>query len=400
MESWTHSIDIINRLKKKWDNGDILRSVLEEDDTFYFKMKLRAPLTSELSVRIDEIIEWIQHLKNNDKVAKGYGYTLIEKEVKFRSIGRNSIPTHAVVENVEDALKLLKKFSDVRKFRSISNVFLNTWEGNERLFEWIRKYPFKLMDKIGDESDKFITVIRWFEEHSNHNMYIRQLDIPKVDTKFIEKNKSILGELFDIILPEENIDIDKKNFEDRFYLKKKPNMVRFRLLDSNDSNYKFSDMSVPLEEFANWNNDISTVFFTENEINFLSFPNIKNSLVIFGVGYKANILKEVKWLNNKIVYYWGDIDTHGFNILSMVRGFIPNVKSLLMTEDILMSYKHLWVREDKKYMSFIKNLTKEESDLVIKLQNDDLGINVRLEQERVGFHKVSDSLKILDVRYE
>ena len=29
------------------------------------------------------------------------------------------------------------------------------------------------------------------------------------------------------------------------------------------------------------------------------------------------------WLLEKEIYYWGDIDTHGFAIFNQLRGFLP-----------------------------------------------------------------------------
>ncbi len=395
MKEWTKPSDIRLRLESKWKNGDILRNRLDDGGLFPFQIKLKGPTTAELSSKLGAIIKWIEALRAKEKKKNEYGYKLIEKEVNFRSIGRNTIPTHAVVEGMEDALRLINKLEEVERFRAVTAEFLSIWADNVRLRQWILRYPFKILNSIGEDSAKFIAVIQWFENNPEHYMYIRQLDIAGVDTKFIEKNQSVLGELLEIILPEREVDIGKRYFEDRFYLKRKPLMVRFRILDRHYKGQEFRDITIPLNEFAIWDNNIENVFFTENEINFLSFPELPDSMVIFGKGYGATLFREVAWLQDRKVYYWGDIDTHGFNILGMARGFLPHLKSILMTEEILLEHRQLWVTEDKKHMADIGNLTEEEEALAVKLQEDYFGVGVRLEQERIGFNRVRESLEQL-----
>ena len=388
MKKWTDFNDIKLKLEKKWKNGEILRDTIEEQGLFPYRIKINVPDSNELSLEFERAIQWAQKLRNKEKSRLGYGYFLEEKEINYRIVGKNRIPAYVVIETTEDALRLLNKNSEAKMFQTICQEFFEEWRIHprfENLKEWFLKDPFKVISKIGENSSKIIPVIKWFENNPKHYVYIRQLDIEGIDTKFIEKHQSVLGELMETLLPKADFDLNQKKFEDRFRLRKKPTMVRFRILDKNDSIRVFRDITVPFEEFQSWDNDIENVFFTENEINFLSFPAFKNSIVIFGKGYGIELLRDVKWLKNKKVYYWGDIDTHGFNILSIARGFLPKIKSFLMTEQILTEHKALWVTEDKPFLSEIKNLTEQEQSLLSKLQNDYFGPKVRMEQERIRF---------------
>ena len=388
MKKWTDFNDIKLKLEKKWKNGEILRDTIEEQGLFPYRIKINVPDSNELSLEFERAIQWAQKLRDKEKSRLGYGYFLEEKEINYRIVGKNRIPAYVVIETTEDALRLLNKNSEAKMFQTICQEFFEEWRIHprfENLKEWFLKDPFKVISKIGENSSKIIPVIKWFENNPKHYVYIRQLDIEGIDTKFIEKHQSVLGELMETLLPKADFDLNQKKFEDRFRLRKKPTMVRFRILDKNDSIRVFRDITVPFEEFQSWDNDIENVFFTENEINFLSFPAFKNSIVIFGKGYGIELLRDVKWLKNKKVYYWGDIDTHGFNILSIARGFLPKIKSFLMTEQILTEHKALLVTEDKPFLSEIKNLTEQEQSLLSKWQNDYFGPKVRMEQERIRF---------------
>jgi hypothetical protein len=49
-------------------------------------------------------------------------------------------------------------------------------------------------------------------------------------------------------------------------------------------------------------------------------------------GYGFDNLAAALWLQQKDIYYWGDIDTHGFAILNQLRGFFPHAVSFLMDQ--------------------------------------------------------------------
>lgn len=393
MKKWPDFHDIKSELEKKEIWKKILRDIVEEQGLFPYRIKIKELNQKDISLEFERTIQWIQKLRDKEKSRLGYGYFLEEKETNYHIVGKNRIPTCVVIETREDALRLLNKSSEAKAFQTICQEFFEEWRMHphfENLKEWFLKDPLKVISKIGENSSKIILVLKWFERNPKHYVYIRQLDIEGIDTKFIEKHQSILGELLVILLPKTDFDLSREKFEDRFRLRKKPTMVRFRILDKNDSVHIFRDITVPFEEFQSWDNDIENVFFTENEINFLSFPAFKNSVVIFGQGYGINLLRDVKWLKNKEVYYWGDIDTHGFKILSDARGFLPDIKSFLMTEQILMAHKTLWVNEDRPFLSEIKNLTVQEQNLLSKLQNDYFGPKVRMEQERIRFRYMKE----------
>ena len=89
---------------------------------------------------------------------------------------------------------------------------------------------------------------------------------------------------------------------------------------------------MPLSEFTE--HDIPgcrTVFVTENKVNGLAFPPFKGGVVVFGLSYWIGDIARIAWLKDKRVVYWGDIDTHGYGILSMLRGKLSHIESILMT---------------------------------------------------------------------
>jgi len=107
--------------------------------------------------------------------------------------------------------------------------------------------------------------------------------------------------------------------------------------------------------------------------------------VIFGAGYGFENLAQITWLNQVNIYYWGDIDSHGFAILDQLRTKLPQVKSLLMDEKTLLAHKEFWGEEPKPEHRMLSRLANDELDLYQKLTSNAHGKNVRLEQEKVSY---------------
>jgi hypothetical protein len=144
---------------------------------------------------------------------------------------------------------------------------------------------------------------------------------------------------------------------------------------------------VPAEEFARLELPVARVFITENRINGLAMPACAGSLVIFGLGYGIDRLADIPWLASCRLWYWGDIDTHGFGILNRLRKALPHARSMLMDRETLLAHRHLWVSEpaEHRYVGEPDRLTPQERELYESLRDDRFGERVRLEQERVGY---------------
>ena len=52
-----------------------------------------------------------------------------------------------------------------------------------------------------DDWDRAAGSVAWLQAHPRPGLYLRQVDIPGVDTKFIEDQRGLLAELLDLVLP-------------------------------------------------------------------------------------------------------------------------------------------------------------------------------------------------------
>ena len=133
---------------------------------------------------------------------------------------------------------------------------------------------------------------------------------------------------------------------------------------------------------------VETVFVTENKVNGLAFPSVPKAIVIFGLGYGVQALREVAWLARRRLIYWGDLDTHGFAMLAKLRGHWAHTESMLMDDVTLLTHRWAWGQEPEKqrWLGELSHLATSEQIVFDGLRQDRWGVRVRLEQERISFH--------------
>ncbi len=397
--NWTQPKDIKKQIQRLWDRGYLLNESANDVKQFPKRLILKPPTNKELPEYFEEVRLWIASLHNIK------GLRLETKTIHHRVLGKNQIPASIWLDNLETAVKILHKEKEHQQFLNVINL---TRQQNPELLDWIYKHAITTIE-TADQWPKLLSVVNWLKENPRPNIYTRQVDIPRIDTKFIESHKKILTALLDISLHESNIDhsaTGTNRFSQRYGFCEKPARVRFRLLDPSINLLPGlnQDITITHDAFCLLNNDkrienkIKTVFITENEINFLTFPNIKNAIVLFGAGYGFENLTNVNWLNPLEIYYWGDIDTHGFAILDQLREKLPQTVSLLMNEETLMSHKLFWGKESKPEKRELKRLSTEENKLYQQLVNHHFGEKLRLEQEKIHFRFLLDTLQAHEIR--
>lgn len=382
------SKEIRAKALKLWENNKLQLSHLEGQSIFPWTIPAVPPTTKELSGQFSQVRKWIQSLKAESKEAVGQGYLIHYRQKNHRKVGTQSIPGRISVETLEDFLFLTGKKRDFQRFIDLTSYILAELP---TLKGFLIDRPSVVLEH-SDDWKKLIAVCQFFSKNPKTNLYIRQLDIPGVDTKFIESNFSILASLLEILLPEDQKTpgvqgLADHGFERRFGLRYELPTIRFRLLDPAIALSGLTDLSLPLSEFQNLNIGPERVLIVENKMSGLAFPELEKAMVVFGLGYGVGVLKDVLWLKKLPIYYWGDIDTHGFAILDYLRADFPSTNSILMDEETLLSFKELWGKEEEpqRFLKDLSRLTPSELEVFNGLRADKWGSRVRLEQERIGF---------------
>ena len=136
---------------------------------------------------------------------------------------------------------------------------------------------------LATEWPRLLQVVTWLQAHPRPGLYLRQVDIAGVDSKFIEAHRGVLAELLDLALAPEAIDPSAtgvSQFCRRYGFQDKPLRIRFRLLDPALALLAAGadqDIQVTQAAFARLKLAVNRVFITENEVNFLAFPPMPGS---------------------------------------------------------------------------------------------------------------------------
>ncbi len=396
MGGWTRPEDVTAALRKRWRRGDLLAARVGGAPVIPLELPLKRPSAREIAEQFGAVMSWVETLRQGSGEVRGRGYRLCWQHMANRVQGSNELPVAARIETEADAFFLLREEAAVRRFDVIADQTLARYPG---LAGWLAKRSLQALEHA-DDWPAILDVLDSFVHRPRPGVYLRQLDVPGVDTKFIESRRRLIGDLLDAVLPEGAVDsaaTGAAKFAQRYGLKAEPALIRFRLLDPAVDFHGLTDLSVPAEEFARLELPVSQVFITENRINGLAMPACAGTLVIFGLGYGLDRLSDIPWLARCRLWYWGDIDTHGFGILNRLRQILPNARSLLMDRETLLTHRRLWVREpaEHRYLGEPGHLTPDERALFEDLRHDRLGERVRLEQERIGYGVVERAVQIV-----
>lgn len=377
---WTPPKDLKTQVSRLWDRGLILQSKLSDTSVFPKRLVLRTPNASDLAHAFAEALEWAQGFQTIPHIR------IIHREVRNRVTGANTLPVEAWIDSAEEAVSLLGKKEELEKFQ---RLIQKIQERQPDLLDWIERRPLIALDHF-ENWDRFLDLIHWIQTNPRPACYLRQVDLPGIDTKFIEHHRSTLAELFDLVLPPEQIDNSAtglNGFCRRYGFLEKPERIRIRVLDPATDPLgigSHADLTLDLDTFSQLPKPPRNLYITENETNFLAFPSIAESWILFGAGFGLSRLHAVPWMKNCRIRYWGDIDTHGFAALNEVRTVLPQVESILMDEQTLLDHQYFWGQEPKPTTSQLPHLTEPEQRLYQDLQQNRFGTNLRLEQERVG----------------
>jgi hypothetical protein len=389
--NWSRTTDLKAKLMRVWESGDLLREALTDNHRFPLRLSLKAPDSSDLSSRFDVVRSWVAELAANPVLRLEF------REVQHRVQGAQRLPASAWIDSLDGALNWLNKHGEWKRFVSLVETTRHSLPG---LLPWLEKHPLEALD-LTDDWPRLLAVVAWLADNPRPNIYLRQVDLPGLNTKFIEAHRGVLAELLDLVLPSEVVDNSRsgsRQFAARYGFLDKPVFIRFRVLDPEimwGLRPLCSDIAMDADSFSRLCISAKRVFITENEINFLAFPRMSGSIAIFGAGYGWEAMARCHWLHQCAIHYWGDIDTHGFGILDQLRAHFVHTKSFLMDQATLYAHRQFWGIEDYPLRADLLRLTQEERILYSSLRDNSIREGLRLEQEYVSFGWLNERLRDL-----
>jgi len=388
--SWTTAADVRRELERLWQRGDLARGLMDQTaSAFPLRLPLKRPSTTDLADRFEAVRAWVSELSRAPALRIDW------RDVRHRIHGLQRLPDTLWIDRIDDALGLISRRRDAER---LQHLVASTRDALPMLLPWIARRPLRAIE-LADDWPRLLAVVQWLLAHPRPAVHLRQVDVPGVHSKFIEAQRGVLCELLDLALPAETVVAESAGvggFARRYGFLDKPVRIRFRVLDRSlrvmPGVDGLPDITLDADSFAGLDLPLRRVFITENETNFLAFPPMHRSIVLFGAGYGWTALAAAQWMKRCEVHYWGDIDTHGFAILNQLRAHFERVSSLLMDRDTLQKHEAHWGEEPEPIVHDLPRLTADEAALFDALRDNRIRPRLRLEQERIGFEHVTDVL--------
>ena len=353
---------------------DVLRSLCTRQAIFPLTI-VGGGLTKPNDFAVDRAA--IEALRQHSREVVGYGYDIVWEQREFRRLGSQRVPGSVTVPTQSDYLRLVGKLGEARQFEADYALICHRCPA---LADWAQSKPLKVVAHA-NAWGKLLNVCCHLRDNPRPGCYLRELPVA-VETKFIERHRGILSELLPITAPH-TVDPSGSCFESRFGFSAKQPLVRIRLLDTRltvATGLLVSDLATPLDLFCGLPLGGHVVLIVENEMTFLTLPALPGTIAVYGAGDAAAALSQVPWLDTCHILYWGDLDSHGFEVLSNLRTSFPNVTSVLMDQETLADHGEFVVPAAGTATRVPLRLTQSEQQLYEQLAKaGDL-----LEQEHIS----------------
>ena len=360
---------------------DFLRAAVEGGPFFPIDLRIgKSRRAKNYGERVAELAEF-------RTAAAALNLTVEWRTVSDPRFGTHDRPERAFFADEVAFLSALGKAEEVRCFRADLALIRGEFPALE---PWLADNTPSIVEHYAIWP-KLLRVVRWFHEHPDSSLYLRQIPVEGVDTKFFEQRLRILDAL--LVASGATVAVDAKQFEHRHGLRREQPLVRLRFLDpafQEERGYPIADFALPVPTFRALSLSGANVVVTENLRNFLALPAIERGVAVFGGGNAIPMLSGARWLLESHVHYWGDLDQHGFAILGQMRAIFPNTQSLLMNAATLDAWRTLAFADPSPSPAQDPlRLTMNEREALELLTASRL----RLEQERIPFPAVCVALR-------
>ncbi len=379
---------------------------------------------------------------------------------QWSRLGRQRLPQTLVLDGPEALADVAGQGARWRRAAARHATLQQAWPAlqgaatGQRLFD-------ALADFHDSDMARLAALLRWLAAHPRSGLYLRQLPVPGLDTKWVEQRKALILDLLclpgrlpgglaegptdgvtdgppdgprdgpehgptdgptdgpkdrphdglgngpesglaggpaartDAVMPAAGA-LSGRDLHSWLGLLRPPARLRLRILCPLLQRQLggLSDVEAPLHDLGRWPLAPQQVLVVENLESGLALPPLAGTVAVLKLGHAVGQLRQLPWLAQARVLYWGDIDTHGFAMLHKARQAWLQTTSLLMDAATLLAHRDLCVDEPQPYsgppLDMLRNSEREVFD---GLAQGRWGVRLRLEQERLPWGVVLAALQ-------
>ena len=379
--------------KKEWENRRNLKQRLLNQRPFPIEISLKVPTDQQARDNLG-------HFHAFFKAWTDFAYPeLVEwQERQYRQLSEQRVPVKLRIFSLQQLTELLETEQQLENWLDKISSFLQQSfvhdRHQHRLFQTLIHHLEQIERYSQQEWQWLIQLIEQLKPNIGAGLYLRALPLSAVNTKFLEQNL-LLTEVICNVLYDDEIVLAGGLLAWLDCLDSPKGWLTIKPVCPNVQE-KLGGLPVfqlSTEVLDQFELPAERIIVVENIQSGLACPNLENSIVVCGGGKNISWMN-AKWLQHKQVFYWGDIDSEGLNILSMVRQKIPHVIALMMDEATVLQFQNHMVDEPDSIFSEPQYLTADELKLFHDLRAQTFK-NRRLEQERISVDWVHRYLELL-----
>ena len=345
--------EILKKAQNKYPH--FLRAYFAGENIFPYPIKFGRPRGA---ANLESIASEAQALREGSAASLGYGYTL-EVQIINTRLGPQRYPASVYYSDSENYLRAIGKETEVREIENCIQTIAHLTPQAE---SWARANPLHVHSKKTQWHDLCL-ILNELIAHPRPGCFPRELPLPVSGKLLAEENATLCAILTTI--PGTHWQ-EGEDFYEQLGLRKPPaSFVRFRFLDENSrkiNGWPIDDISVSTDNLAVHPIQAKRVFITENLMTYLAFPPVKEALIFWGEGKAAERMPKIPWLSQRELWYWGDIDPHGIEILRTLRQYFPHIQSLMMDMQTLQRFQTLTIEGSPTDSLNLSGLSDVESD--------------------------------------
>lgn len=378
MANWGLLLEEIRTRVKivEWNNIRNLKDLMIGRKTFPLRYSLRSP-------NARQAIEDLAHLESYVNTWKTFiPQEWIEwKEVTFRNLHTQRLPTHLVIPDVKSLIAFIGEDAERQSlhWESVMRPILAIYP---ELYATLIANLMFLDQVTPNDGERIAKLLPSLKQDMGKGRYLRALPIRGIDTKFIENNLILIEPLIDSLC---NGEILKAGGLLSWLgcTPKPTNWIAVRPLCEETRKVLggFDCIRVPVNELMSKGLPGSNVLIVENLESGFGLPELANTVAVLGCGKNLSWMAN-EWIQSRKVAYWGDIDSWGLQILDLARGYCPSIVSLMMDEITIEAHSDQMVREEKFISPETSRLNQEEC-MVLQNLLDHKYRGTRLEQEKL-----------------
>ncbi len=380
-----------NRYRNVW------RDALFGADSGAYTVALDPPSASVITARAGDVSAWLIRWR---QWATQHPDVILRTSTIRTKFGDQPIHTHLDIPDTP-ALAGLNPDTAVHWQRACAR-----WDQLRRHHPGLAVLPWlaRIVDLDNYDFTTLLATTAWFRGNPRSGLTVRSVPVPGMHTKWLARHRGMvlacLGTPTDSSEstepPEDSDPADIPAGDlDAPGLRPLPREISIVIADRvlRAAVGGLRQITVSVDELAGLQIHPDAVLIVENKEPALAWNDTTGLVVIHSLGNHLDVLSRLPWIRHDRCWYWGDLDRHGFTLLSCARTMIPRLDSLLMAPGDIETYRPLGVKEGlERYDEPDSTLTPAEASAFAALQLTG-GKYLRTEQERIP---VSDAERALE----